>query len=52
MKIDYGEHRPLEIEAIFGNPLKMAKQAGVELPKIAVLYQQLKFLDMQNQGIA
>ena len=45
MKIDYDEQRPLEIEAIFGNPLRMAKEAGLALPKVEVLYQQLKFLD-------
>ncbi len=48
MKIDYDERRPLEVEAIFGNPLRMAHQAGVELPRIQMLYQQLKFLDAQN----
>jgi 2-dehydropantoate 2-reductase len=49
MKIDYDERRPLEVEAIFGNPLRMAEQAGVALPKIEMLYQQLKFLDVQNR---
>lgn len=45
MKIDYDEGRPLEVEAMFGNPLRAAQAAGVTLPKIAMLYQQLKFLD-------
>lgn len=49
MKIDYDERRPLEVEAIFGNPLRMAQQAGAELPRIEMLYQQLKFLDRQNR---
>jgi 2-dehydropantoate 2-reductase len=48
MKIDYDEHRPLEVEAIFGNPLRKAQAAGVELPKISCLYQQLQFLDKRN----
>lgn len=48
MKIDYDECRPLEVEAIFGNPLRMAQQAGADLPRIEMLYQQLKFLDIQN----
>jgi 2-dehydropantoate 2-reductase len=47
MKIDYDEGRSMEIEAIVGHPLRMAEQAGVELPKITMLYQQLKFLDAQ-----
>lgn len=50
MKIDYDEHRPLEIEAIFGNPLRVAQQVGVHLPQITMLYQQLKFLDTRNRA--
>jgi 2-dehydropantoate 2-reductase len=49
MKIDYDEHRPLEVEAIFGNPLKRALTAGVTLPLISCLYNQLKFLDARNR---
>ena len=49
MKIDYDERRPLEVEAIVGNPLRIARQAGADLPQIAMLYQQLKFLDARNR---
>lgn len=49
MKIDYDERRPLEIEAIFGNPLRAATAAGVDLPLISMLYRQLKFLDAKNR---
>ena len=49
MKIDYETGRPLEVEAIFGNPLRAAQQAGIDLPKIATLYRQLKFLDARQQ---
>jgi len=45
MKIDYDEGRSLEVETMVGNPLRIAKQAGVELPHIAMLYQQLMFLN-------
>ncbi|MEP0868506.1 putative 2-dehydropantoate 2-reductase [Trichocoleus desertorum AS-A10] len=48
MKIDYDEGRSLEVEAIFGNPLRAAQAAGVELPQIAMLYQQLKFLSSRT----
>jgi 2-dehydropantoate 2-reductase len=51
MKIDYDEKRPLEVEAIFGTPIKIAQQAGVRLPKIEMLYQQLQFLDAQNRDV-
>ncbi|MDP5017010.1 putative 2-dehydropantoate 2-reductase [Anabaena sp. UHCC 0187] len=47
MKIDFDEKRPLEVEAIFGNPFRKAAAAGVNLPQIRCLYQQLKFLDLR-----
>ncbi|BAY07276.1 putative 2-dehydropantoate 2-reductase [Calothrix sp. NIES-2098] len=49
MKIDYDERRPLEVEAIFGNPLRKAQAAGVNLPQIRCIYQQIKFLDTRNR---
>jgi 2-dehydropantoate 2-reductase len=49
MKIDYDESRPLEVEAIFGNPIRVAEQAGIKWPQIGVLYRMLKFMDAQRQ---
>ncbi len=49
MKLDYDAHRPLEIEAIFGESLRLANAAGVELPQIKMLYQQLKFIDSRQK---
>jgi 2-dehydropantoate 2-reductase len=49
MKIDYDEGRPLEVELIFGNPLRKAQAAGVNLPLVSCLYRQLKFLDGKNR---
>lgn len=48
MKIDHDEHRPLEVEAIFGNPLRIVQATGVNLPQIDCLYKQLKFINTQN----
>lgn len=50
MKVDFDEKRPLEIEAIVGNPLRAAQAKGIELPQIQMLYQQLMFLDAQNRA--
>lgn len=50
MKIDYENRRPMEIEAIFGNPVRAARSAGRELPRVEMLYKQLQFLDERNQG--
>jgi len=49
MKLDYDSGRPLELEAIFGNPLRMAAQNGVELSRIGMLYRQLVFLDRRRR---
>lgn len=49
MKLDYDGKRPLEVEAIVGNALGIAREAGVDLPRISVLYRQLKFLDIRNR---
>ncbi|AFY68455.1 ketopantoate reductase [Thalassoporum mexicanum PCC 7367] len=48
MKLDYDHKRSLEIEAIYANPLRLAKERGVAMPKTEMLYQQLYFLDRLN----
>ncbi|MHB1156855.1 MAG: putative 2-dehydropantoate 2-reductase [Phycisphaerales bacterium] len=44
MKVDADEGRPMEIETMFGNPLRAARERGVELVRIAALYAQLRFM--------
>ncbi|MEO1403391.1 MAG: putative 2-dehydropantoate 2-reductase [Cyanobacteria bacterium J06635_1] len=44
MKIDHDEGRPLEVEAILGNPVRAATEIGVAVPQMEMLYQQVKFL--------
>lgn len=48
MLLDYRAGRRMEVESIFGNPLRAAQQAGFQVPKIEMLYQQLCFLDERN----
>ncbi len=50
MKIDYDERRPMEVEAIYGAPLRAVTPAGVELPRMQSLCGQLRFLDRRNRG--
>jgi len=45
MKIDFDDHKPMEVEAIYGNPLRAARGAGSAMPLVETLYRQLKFLD-------
>ncbi|MEB3358807.1 MAG: putative 2-dehydropantoate 2-reductase [Synechococcales bacterium] len=49
MRLDYDARRPLELDAIFNNPLQAAAQAGITVPRIDMLYRQLVFLDAQNR---
>jgi 2-dehydropantoate 2-reductase len=48
MQIDYDERRPMEVETMFGNPLRATQEAGAKSPLIEQLYYQLKFLDARN----
>jgi len=50
MKLDYDKRRAMEIESMFGNPLRAAQKIGVATPKIEMLYQQLKFLDARTSN--
>jgi 2-dehydropantoate 2-reductase len=44
MLVDHQQGRPIEVEAIVGNPLRAAQAAGVSTPRIEMLYAQLKYL--------
>ncbi|GIX00993.1 MAG: 2-dehydropantoate 2-reductase [Pirellulaceae bacterium] len=50
MLLDYRHRRPMEVEPIFGNPLRAAIAAGYHPPRIDMLYQLLKFIDRRNQS--
>ena len=50
MKIDFDAGRPMEVEAIYGNPLRAAQAVGATLPRLETLYRQLKFLDQRGQS--
>ncbi len=50
MYLDYKHQRPMEVEAIFGEALRAAQQAGCQPRKIEMLYQQLQYLDRVNRA--
>jgi len=49
MLLDFEEHRPMEVEAILGEPLKIAQKSGLRAPHMEVLYAELKFLDKHRR---
>lgn len=49
MLLDYQNRRQLELDAIFGTPLRFAQQAGYTPLRVQMLYQQLAFLDWRNR---
>ena len=42
MKLDYDRGNPMELEAIYGNPIRAAEAAGVDMPETRKLYNQLR----------
>ena len=49
MKQDHDAGRPLEVETIHGEVVRRANAAGVRVPHIEMLYQQLKYIDHITQ---
>lgn len=47
--IDFLAHRPLELEAIWGEPLRRARDGGVAAPRLEMLYRILCALDRSNR---
>jgi 2-dehydropantoate 2-reductase len=48
MHLDRRAGRPLELEAIIGEPLHRGRNKGVEMPEMRRLYQQLKTINTGN----
>ncbi|TDF84770.1 putative 2-dehydropantoate 2-reductase [Pseudomonas sp. H9] len=46
---DFTHQRPLELAAIYAEPLAQARRAGCSLPRIEMLYQALTFIDLHNR---
>lgn len=45
MKLDYDFHRPMEIEYLYTRPIAEAKKGGFDMPKLAMLEAELKFIE-------
>jgi len=49
MLVDFKSGRPMEVEAILGNTLRVARRYSVAAPHMETLYSLLKSVDEQNQ---
>lgn len=48
---DHAQQRPLELQAIYAEPLRRAAAAGCHLPRMQALYQALAFIDRRNVSV-
>lgn len=51
MVIDYVLGRPLEVEAILGNPVRRARELGVGAPRMEALYALVRHADLVRRGM-
>jgi 2-dehydropantoate 2-reductase len=52
MLVDWEAGRPMELEAILGNPVRIAKRHGVEMPRLQSLYALLRSAQAQRDAKA
>lgn len=45
MMLDFQARRPMEVEAIYGEPLRLAAARGVRMPRVEALYRELSFIN-------
>ena len=46
MRLDYDFHRRMEIHYLYTRPIEIAREADYDMPKLAMLEAELKFLDV------
>jgi 2-dehydropantoate 2-reductase len=51
LRVDFNYHRPMEIEYLYSRPIAEAKKVGFEMPKLAMLEAELKFIEGENMRI-
>ncbi|KAI9804961.1 MAG: hypothetical protein M1833_006264 [Piccolia ochrophora] len=47
---DFTARRPMEVETYLGSPLKLAKETGVQVPRLETLYALLHHVNISNQS--
>ena len=49
MKLDFDFHRPMEIPYLYTRPIAEAKKAGFNMPKLAMLEAELRFIEEKER---
>jgi 2-dehydropantoate 2-reductase len=45
MQIDRAEDRPMEVEAILGEPLRRGRAGGADMPHLQMIYELARLID-------
>ncbi|MBR1548490.1 MAG: 2-dehydropantoate 2-reductase [Prevotella sp.] len=51
MKLDFDYHRPMEIGYLYSRPIAEALKVGFQMPRLAMLEAQLRFIESKTLGI-
>lgn len=49
MKLDYDFGRPMEIDYLYSKPIRIAREAGFEMPRLAMLEASLRFMEAKKR---
>jgi 2-dehydropantoate 2-reductase len=52
LTVDYLNGNPMEVEVIFGNPVRAAKAAGISMPRLETIYLLMRLVAEQQQAKA
>lgn len=50
MKLDYDNHRPMEIYYLYTRPIEEARRAGFAMPRLEMLEAELRYLESQSDS--
>ncbi|KAI0855094.1 2-dehydropantoate 2-reductase [Xylaria cubensis] len=50
MLLDWEAGRPMELEVILGNPVRIARKAGVEMPRLQSMYALLRSMQLTREA--
>jgi len=50
MKLDYDFHRPMELDYLYSRPIEEARRVGFDMPKLAMLEAELRFIQQYSQS--